>query len=222
MESFPVWVINIVMVSIYVSKSFLQRSSQERFSFAWGRLYFYAYLCFVVAKQVFYNRTAQTNRPDLGHTSLNTPRPRAHRKDSMPKPLQPHCSWIPNFCRGKWRVSNGLKHYGYLGPAARGPCLPPVFLAKEADSRFVLFCFPSRKVRSLEMWENNSLTPFPTLTNYFLASDILSLVIYSFGSRLCSYGKIYFLFFFAVLGFELGAYTLNYSASPFLCWLFSR
>jgi hypothetical protein len=29
-----------------------------------------------------------------------------------------------------------------------------------------------------------------------------------------------FFFFFAVLGFELRAYTLSHSASPFWCWFF--
>jgi hypothetical protein len=31
-----------------------------------------------------------------------------------------------------------------------------------------------------------------------------------------------FLFFFAVLGLELGAYSLSHSTSPFLWWFFSR
>jgi hypothetical protein len=34
--------------------------------------------------------------------------------------------------------------------------------------------------------------------------------------------KFYFFFFLAVMGFKLRAYTLSYSTSPFLWWVFSR
>jgi hypothetical protein len=34
--------------------------------------------------------------------------------------------------------------------------------------------------------------------------------------------QIHTFFFFVVLGFELGVYTLSHSTSPFLCWVFLR
>jgi hypothetical protein len=77
-------------------------------------------------------------------------------------------------------------------------------------------CFSQGLSRAL--WESGDTHPHPTVhnrTSWFLSS---SLLLTCLSVVLCCF----VLFCFSVLGFELRAYTLSHSTSPFLCWVFSR